>query len=113
MLNARTDHTQSVSILQRVKGHKVSQQSKYPLFSLQQLLEPIMRGNSLWICPTVQDFVPSGPHSEEGCDLQAESWAPQHWASHICIIQHSEEAETVFLHNCQTVYEEISFSLLI
>lgn len=30
MLDARTDHTQSVSILQRVKGHKVSQQSKYP-----------------------------------------------------------------------------------
>lgn len=70
---------------------KVSQQSKHPLFSLQRLLEPIMCGNSLWMCPAVQVSVPSGPHLKEGRDLQAEDWARLHWASNVWIIQHTED----------------------
>lgn len=109
-LNTGTDHTQSLSILQRVRGHKISQQSKHPLFSPQWVLEPIMCGISLWICPAVQGSVPSGPYLEEGCDLQAESWTPRHWASHICIIQHSNEANAVFLHNAKTQSTKKSYS---
>lgn len=91
-----------MSILQGVRGCKVSQQSKHPPFSLQRVLEPIMCGNSLWMCPAVQDSVPSGPHLKEGRDLQAEDWKPQHWASHICIIKDSDEAEKKTPHNNKT-----------
>lgn len=70
--------------------------------SLQRVLEPIMCGSSLWMCSAVQDSVPSGPHLKEGRDLQAEDWTARHWASWMCIIQHSEEADNMIVHNDKT-----------
>lgn len=84
------------------KRCKVSQQSKHPLFSLQRVLQPIMCGKSLWMCPAVQDSEPSGPHLKQGRDLKTEDWTPQYWASHICIIQPSAETEKMILHNNKT-----------
>lgn len=91
-----------MSVLRGVRGCKVSQQSKHPLFSLQRVLEPIMCGNSLWMCPAVQDSVPSGPHLKQGRDLQTERWTPQNWASHVCFIQHSGETEKMILRRNKT-----------
>lgn len=106
-LDAGSDHTQSMSILQGVRGCKVSQQSKHPLFSLQRVLEPIMCGNSLWMCPSVQDSVPSGPHLKEKCDLQAEDWTPRHWAFHICITQHNDETDKMIKHTVWTNFVSV------
>lgn len=76
--------------------------NKHPLFSLQRVLEPIMCGKSLWMCPAVQDSAPSGPHLKEGRDLQTERWTPQYWGSHVWIIQHSAETEEMILCKSKT-----------